>query len=334
MGSFYSTCSISNVSICEGDDMVWLFLVPSCSRTHNKSKMFSHIDEDERKNPNHKKIELGDVDYLFHVYEKGLFVSNDGSTGLFSPFGFPIFGKYNDYGQIYISDEDKKNPNIKILEEFFNLDIDTLMNASSDDRWDKYSGDKSWALKTLDGDEVKNLDVLRNLTNTHFSRPVYDSIIEYTKEGGYWFNPDEKVNTLCSILKEMSRYSSKDEIYDDIFNLKEKIKNNNLTKEEEEDVYQEIMNKNKLLFGDPFEYKTFIPSLCSFNFYKLMPINTTFKDDIKKLMCLQYGLTMAYILLRPSNYGSQESNFDIIKHINTATNVVIDKHKGDEDEDE
>ena len=67
MGSFYSTCSISNMTL-----------------THQKTSVLLL-------SPNHN------ISFEDHL---GMIVSNDRCQTFFSPFGFPIHGEYDDYGYI------------------------------------------------------------------------------------------------------------------------------------------------------------------------------------------------------------------------------------------
>ncbi len=342
MGSFDSTCSISDVSIACGDEMVWLFLVPSWTRTHNKSKSYSsYSDDDNEKNPNHEKLDLGDKDYLYLLYEKGLYVSNDGSSGMFSPFGFPLFGTYDDYGNISLHDDEQNKANVKMLEEFFQMDIEQIMEASSDDRWDTYSGDKEWSIKTWDNREITKLGILRNLTNTHFARPVYDAVVNNSRKGSYWFKPDTMVDELCKVLDEIEARDTEEEIEEKLKGLVLELKKEGISDEDREElleVYSALSYPRSSKQG--LERKCMISNLCDYNFYSLIGVSSSFKDVIRDLMCLQYGLTTAYKILRPSYYGSQESNFVMIEHINRGSNEVVEKHKAqqkawsDEDEDE
>lgn len=98
MGSFYSTCSISNMTLSSQKTSIQL-LVPGYS-----------------------------TDYKEHM---GMVVSNDGAQCFFSPFAFPIHGVYDDYGYIHSIKRDK---NVEMLEEYFGVDIDSIIqNVGSRD---------------------------------------------------------------------------------------------------------------------------------------------------------------------------------------------------------
>lgn len=98
MGSFYSTCSVSNMTLTNQKTSI-LLLSPGYSTDIN-----SHLN---------------------------MIVSNDGSQAFFSPFGFPIHGEYDDYGYITNIQRDK---NVEMLESFFGIGIDDILRNIGDDR--------------------------------------------------------------------------------------------------------------------------------------------------------------------------------------------------------
>ncbi|HPZ23821.1 MAG TPA: hypothetical protein PLC25_03170 [Bacilli bacterium] len=91
MGSFYSTCSVSNMTLSSQKTSI-LILAPSY-----------------------------DITFKEHL---NMIVSNDGAQAFFSPFGFPIHGVYDDYG--YITNI-KRDRNVEMIEEYFGLDIDSIL---------------------------------------------------------------------------------------------------------------------------------------------------------------------------------------------------------------
>ena len=98
MGSFYSTCSASGMTLTSQKTSI-LLLAPGYS-----------------------------TDFKEHL---GMIVSNDGCQAFFSPFGFPIHGEYDDYG--YISDI-KRDKNVELLESYFGIDIELILNNIGDGR--------------------------------------------------------------------------------------------------------------------------------------------------------------------------------------------------------
>jgi hypothetical protein len=98
MGSFYSTCSVSNMTLTNQKTSI-LLLAPGYS-----------------------------TDFKGHL---NMIVSNDGAQAFFSPFGFPIHGEYDDYGYIVNIQRDK---NVQMLEEFFGVSIDDILRNIGDTR--------------------------------------------------------------------------------------------------------------------------------------------------------------------------------------------------------
>ena len=96
MGSFYSTCSASGMTLT-GQKTSILLLVPGYS-----SNFKEHL---------------------------GMIVS-DGCQTFFSPFGFPIHGEYDDYG--YITNI-VRTKSVDILEEYFGIGIDYILQNIGDD---------------------------------------------------------------------------------------------------------------------------------------------------------------------------------------------------------
>lgn len=99
MGSFYSTCSISNMTL-----------------THQKTSVLLL-------SPNHN------ISFEDHL---GMIVSNDRCQTFFSPFGFPIHGEYDDYG--YITNI-KRDRNVQMIEDYFGIGIDEVLKNIGDTRY-------------------------------------------------------------------------------------------------------------------------------------------------------------------------------------------------------
>lgn len=90
MGSFYSSCSISGMTLSHQKTSILLL-------TPNAESFSEHLN---------------------------MIVSNDGCQAFFSPFGFPIHGTYEDYGYIRNIKRDK---NVEMLEEYFGVDIESII---------------------------------------------------------------------------------------------------------------------------------------------------------------------------------------------------------------
>lgn len=91
MGSFYSTCSVSGMTLSHQKTSI-LLLTPN-------AELSEHLN---------------------------MIVSNDGCQAFFSPFGFPIHGIYDDYG--YITNI-KRDKNVEMLEEYFGVDIQSIIRG-------------------------------------------------------------------------------------------------------------------------------------------------------------------------------------------------------------
>ena len=90
MGSFFSTCSASSMTLVNQKTSI-LLLTPN-------SESFSE--------------------------HRGMIVCNEGCQAFFSPFGFPIHGTYYDYGYI---ENIKRDRGVEMLEEFFGIDIKIIL---------------------------------------------------------------------------------------------------------------------------------------------------------------------------------------------------------------
>ena len=88
MGSFFSTCSASSMTLVNQKTSILLL-------TPNTESFSEHLN---------------------------MIVCNEGCQAFFSPFGFPVHGTYDDYGHI---DNIQRDKGVEMLEEFFGIDIDT-----------------------------------------------------------------------------------------------------------------------------------------------------------------------------------------------------------------
>lgn len=322
MGSFYSTCSVTNTTLIGGQKVVRILLVPSAFIIENdgthydpntpqesfqemmkktkeerdifKSKWLVNVGAEL--NIPHFNPEVG-YDSRNRYKEKGLICSNEGSLALFSPFGFPIRGKYYDYGKIEDIEKDK---NVKALEEFFGLEIDDILEAASDDRWfsdglkhlneskKKENGDvyDKYILSYNQGFKagMKNLLVLRYLTFMDVREEVYDYLVE----------------------------TSNDDI-DSGYDIKgfNDFKNSMIN----------ILSKEKNIYGGPM--RAYIPSLCKFNMFELLNLDISFVNDVMDQHKFIHSMNKLYKLLLPSNYGSQEHNYQRINNLNKFVSNLL-----------
>jgi len=322
MGSFYGTCSISGMSLTNQNTTIQL-LVPSW-----RDKV------------------------VFD--EKGMLCSNSGCQHSYSPFGFPIYGRYDEDSTL---DDIKRDKNVEKLEKFFNLSIDNIINASGDDRWYKHGikepdsvGD--WALPTLDGGEIKNVDVLLVMTFTYFRTEVYDFLsTNYVKADYETYTTEHMVSNFRKMVKDLpsvdvdpsvevgkldhysvistyvlEKYDSLDMSNEEFLEKAREL----MTKVNEDTVEPDVLERlNTLAYsmvsGD---YKTndfYINSICHYNFLKLLNIDSSFKDEMWKQYTFLWSMGALYKNLFPSNYGSQSDNFRQLRDLNNLVGELLDK---------
>lgn len=275
MGSFYSTCSITGMTLSY-QRVARLLLLPS-----------GYWDSAGDKGVYDTRAQM--------ITGKGLMVSNDGCQGLFCAVGFPIFGKYYDYGRI---ESIEMTPSVKLLEDFFNISIEDILAAASDDRWITYGIieyeaelekknkglpynehrlNDSWRPKWID--KAKHLDILKLITFTDVRAEIYEEM------GTCWSSDKYEDKFSKKILKEI------------------------------------LAGKNQ--WGREV---TLSPSLAPLDFMKEMAIDRkVFKDEISNLFWFIRNLGGMYRFLMPSGYGGQTRNFKLIKKLNTLSNKLIKK---------
>lgn len=146
MGSFYTTCSVSHMVLTNQKTSIQL-LVPNYS-----------------------------TDLKEHL---GMIVSNDGCQGFFAVFGFPIHGRYYDYGGI---DDIQRDKNVEMLENFFNLPIDKIISNVGDDRWYRYG--------IIEHEQsVRTFGEYQYKVDEHFRIDVGSWF--------FWKNPKDGIESIC-----------------------------------------------------------------------------------------------------------------------------------------
>jgi hypothetical protein len=323
MGSFYSTCSVTGMTLSH-QSVVRLLIVPSALSFEDWRNDQSPIRYDSR------NILKG----------KGLIVSNNGAQAVFSPFGFPIRGKYYDYGQI---DEIQRDKNVKILEEYFGLSIEQIFDAASDDRWykygierpkeclaeiatleeyvdnddeiiltrkkaledlkkkyhyDIYESPKTWRLAEED---PKHIDTLLRLTYTDIHAEIYDFLVEKQSKLKEWW---------CKEMEE---------------EITEYLRDADFLKEEELNAHTEIEKTLVKLHG--YNKRSFIPDLCKDNFLNIFKIGSEWEKEYRELYNFLLALGSLNKILLPSNYGSQEDNFSLLMALNRKANSLMREDK-------
>jgi hypothetical protein len=244
-----------------------------------------------------------------------MIVSNDGAQGFFAPFGFPIHGRYYDYGGLK---DIQRDMNVEMLEDFFNLSIDQIISNIGDDRWHRYSDDKNWKLIGKDGGDIKNQEIFLKLGMTY----IRTEVLEHLQKG--------YENCSSSFIKDMLDMLDVEEgeaptnkkirkMIDAIVAKKDAVG----VSEEEQAKHLELLMDLREMSWDSL--RTYIPSLIKINMFKLLPITTSvFKDDIcKQYMFLnKFGWGLCRTLL-PSDYGSQQDNYTELLELNTLVSNLV-----------
>lgn len=327
MGSFYATCSITDVSIIDNDKMYMQLILPTWVKNPHS------IDGE--------KIGCG---------EKGLRVSNEGAMAEFVPFGFPIEGHYADYGDI---DGIVKTRNVEMLEKFFNLSMEDIIGCATDDRWVRYgmdedrdSGSHDW---TIGGNKMENIEILKQLTVTYFKKEHYDYLSEdFRGDDSYWMEESKKrQNKMKKALKKLGKHNA---------TISSKPKKPELTFEEitEEHIsaYREVfLDEDETMTDDQIkieylsmqsysndsndyklsrldmQYLFPIPSIAKYDMYALLPLTEEDFTEVKKQHAFIINMHSLYKVIRPSYYGSQSDNFGIYADFHKFSAELVSEHK-------
>lgn len=319
MGSFYATCSITDLSITDGDQMYMQLILPSWVNNPHS------IDGEQ--------IGCG---------EKGLRVANEGPLGEFVPFGFPIAGHYADYGDI---DGIVKDRNIEMLEEFFNIPIQDIISCATDDRWYKHSYlpaiiekkeeeyEGAWKSWTVGKNKMVNVEILKKLTVTYFRKEHYDYLSQNSLLTDDHYYEKERVKRLEKMVEKLSHLDSerpkeskpdftKNDITDKIRERFIKVFGKEGSSDES---IIEIQNHKDEQWWYPFQYTFYIPSIARVNMFQKLPIGP---EDVEQVM-LQYrfitNMGNLYKVLRPSYYGSQDDNFKAYVKFHKMTTELVDE---------
>ena len=271
MGSFYLTCSVSHMTLNHQKTSVQL-LVPKYN-----TKQYSSLSFEEHTN---------------------IICSNDGAQAFFSPFGFPIRGRYDDYGHLH---DIRRDTNVEQLEEFFGIPIEDIINNIGRVRED-------------DLKDMKNREMYISLGMTFFRTEVLE-FLERGWENTNLTNPDKYSSEeyLKSFLDKVKNTPS-DALRADL--ILKRSKGIQLTEDELD-----------IIFSNPYTVyeRCYIKCSRESNFLKIMPIDfVAQQDDIvrqwKWLSRLGYSLDR---ILIPSVYGGQETNFTETYELNDFVNDLL-----------
>ena len=269
MGSFFLTCSVSHMTLNYQKTSVQLIVPKYDTEEYSSLSLKEHMR---------------------------CICSNEGAQEFFSPFGFPIHGKYSDCGELQNIQRDK---NVEMLEEFFGITIDDIIANAGDDRDIP--------------NETKNKEIFLKLGKTFFRTDV----LEFMERG--WkdidldnpkqYSGDGYLKQFIDGVKTIPSAARLEE-------LKEKFSNNTAT-EAEEDEYLNGRNTYSIFS------RSYIKS--DNNFFRLLKIDFDSQlDDIKKQYTFirRFGIGMNRCIF-PSDYGGQEENFTEIYELNEFVNDLL-----------
>lgn len=224
--------------------------------------------------------------------------SNDGAQAFFSPFGFPIRGRYDDYGHLHDIRRDK---NVEQLEDFFGIKIEDIIAG--------IGRTKEGEIKGLNNEEI-----YLSLGMTFFRTEVLE-FLERGWENINLTNPDKYSSEeyLKSFLDKV-RNTPSDALRAEL--ILKRSKGIQLTEDELD-----------IIFSSPYTVyeRCYIKCSGESNFLKIMPIDfVAQQDDIVKqwkwLLRLSYSLDR---VLMPSVYGGQETNFIETYELNDFVNDLL-----------
>ena len=271
MGSFYLTCSISHMTLNHQKTSVQL-LVPKYN-----TKQYSSLSFEEHTN---------------------IICSNDVAQAFFSPFGFPIRGRYDDYGHLH---DISRDTNVEQLEEFFGIPIEDIINNIGRVRED-------------DLKDMKNKEMYISLGMTFFRTEVLE-FLERGWENTNLTNPDKYSSEeyLKGFLDKVKKEPI-DELRADL--LVKRSKGLELTEDELDIIFSSSYSTYE---------RCYIKCNNQYNFLKLLPIDfVAQQNDIVKqwswLSRLSYGLDR---VLLPSVYGGQQDNFIETYELNEFVNDLL-----------
>ncbi len=158
MGSFSYTCQLSGLPITAGDRCLILPIIPKDHWGYDSSQK------------------------SLTKFGQGSLVSNDGANLYFDELCFPIFGTYNDYGGL---EDIEKDDNTKVLEHYFGLPIEKIVDCILDGRKDSWFVDDdqfkfSALTDTIDLTKNKNQILLVRASATWLRADLYEKLANTT----------------------------------------------------------------------------------------------------------------------------------------------------------
>ena len=158
MGSFNSTCFVTNQTIRYGDPVSIQFLVPSMLSSQELIDMEANFMSDDERSVQHK----------------GLAFVN--SFKEWVPFGPFIEGIYDDHGTVMPLNVDYNMQLVKDLEDLIGLPFNTIQRIANDHKWFTLGiqeGKQTWLLPGVDKSLSEwQLELCKSLVVTHFHAGV------------------------------------------------------------------------------------------------------------------------------------------------------------------
>lgn len=269
MGSFYATDLLTGTTIIDGHNTSIQLLTPSYAGLNAISDSNNMIVEESL------------------------------SQSIYTPFAFPINGKYADYGKIC---DIVRDNNVEMLESFFDMTVEDL-------------------IEYIISNDNKSDDVIDNLKITYFRTEILDIIYEGVDKK-YDMNNPHKYSPSYYVQKTIEAYTNPI----DVKRRLSEIENMN-----ENDLTVEVMNEfseliRKQFSGSEFNY---INSPREYNMFDVLKMDKSFSDKILKqfhlLRVMNHDLK---VMLMPSPYGSQLSNcFEKYKFNKQVNNILINDMK-------
>ena len=329
MGSFYTICSVTGQTICDGQEMVVQFMLPSRSFRRDPSvgqvfvESFLRVAKDKGLEKAIESFEESTKTWESEAElgQKGMLVSNDGAFVDWVPFGPAIRGYYDDCGDIRTSDDGENQKRIQILEGLlFGIPFDSIMGASTDNRWYTYGmKDKSWRLKGIDKDLPEPaMMLLKKMSVTYMHASVYDELASSD------FSPED--GKMKSKYEKEWKNEYLDEIRKKLPKGLKKLKNTS-----------KMTNLDLALLRDIGVFRNLNQDL-SLIYLACMARENCGIDWFMETLGFMYSLSGMCLTLRPSQYGSQHQNWMGWMRINQALDPKIketrEKYGYNEDEEE
>lgn len=351
MGSFNATCSITQHTICYGQEMYLQFMLPT-NLTKDSSIGFVFVESFlnvVKKDGIEKAIEtFTEATSTWaesgELSSKGMLVSNDGAYSKFVPFGPAIRGYYDDYGRIRPAEDEDSQNRVKILEGLMGgLPFSTIMEIGQDDRWyslglKKYANDDNqntnWRPEGITSDMPEWLLILcKNLSLTYFHASVYDEMAKFD------FACDEK----CGVIKSKYSIKWKNEYLDPIKEKFPKILKNIkkvINNKSDKDDYVRMLDEKwetREALQNIGVFRSLNRDLGSIYQTCLARENTSLDWFYESLMFM-YSMSGMCLSLDQSKYGSQHMNWfgwqRIYKALEPKVEKVLQKYGYDDEEDD